>query len=322
MKAVQIIERGKPVFVDIPKPLLKSGYALIRTQRISLCGSDVQWIHHLDDSAYPSEPGVTGHEVVGVIEALAEDHDSLSVGDPVLALAPQHNAMAEYYLAPIDYLLKLPAGIAPELLVQAQQLGTVIYACKHLGDVTGKTVVVIGQGSAGLWFDFMLRKMGAKNIIGIDLELERLDVARFYGANHTILNKDVDLADMIKSINQGELGDLVIEAAGETETIRLSVDVVKDYGQILFFGVPRAQMVEFPMYQFFMKCCEALAVVHATRELRHASTYEAIEMIANGEIDVEPIITHRLPFTSVLDAYRMHHRREDQAIKIVIDMET
>ena len=74
MKAVQIIARGQPVFVEAPKPQLRAGHAIIKTLRLSLCGSDVRHIHYLPDGSYPTQAGETGHEMVGVIEAIDPAH--------------------------------------------------------------------------------------------------------------------------------------------------------------------------------------------------------------------------------------------------------
>ena len=70
MKAVQIIARGQPVIVEAPKPQLRADHAIIKTLRLSLCGSDVRHIHYLPDHSYPTQAGETGHEMVGVIEAI------------------------------------------------------------------------------------------------------------------------------------------------------------------------------------------------------------------------------------------------------------
>lgn len=321
MKAVQIQARGKPTLIDTPVPELQAGHALIKTQRVSLCGSDIRWLHHLADADYPTAPGTTGHEMVGIIEAVDDDSGAFAVGDRVLALAPDHRAMATYYLAQLHNLIKLPQGIAPEMLVQAQQLGTVRYACKQLGDISGQRVAIIGQGSAGLWFDVTLREMGIGRIIGIDLEENRLAAARYYGVDATLHNRGGDLAAQLRDLNDGDLPDMVIEAAGEADTIALAVELVRDYGRILYFGVPRMQMVDFPINDFFFKNLSAQAVVYATREANHQSTREAVQMIAEGTVDVEPIITHSIPFKDVLAAYEMHRTRADNAIKIVVNME-
>ena len=128
MKAVQIIARGQPVIVEAPKPQLRADHAIIKTLRLSLCGSDVRHIHYLPDGSYPTQAGETGHEMVGVIVDIDPAHSGFQVGQRVLCLAPDHRAMSEYYLAPINHLLPLDPATPLEHSVQAQQFGTVLYA--------------------------------------------------------------------------------------------------------------------------------------------------------------------------------------------------
>jgi threonine dehydrogenase-like Zn-dependent dehydrogenase len=321
MKAVQVVARSQPEFVDMPKPELQEGYALIKTLRLALCGSDIRYIHNLDDDAYPSPPGATGHEMVGVIEDIQPNDAGLKVGDKVLALAPDHLAMTEYYLTPIPDLFKLDESVPLEHQVQAQQFGTVIYASKRLPDVKGKTVAVIGQGSAGLWFNTVLEDLGAKTIIALDLKAYRLQISSHYGATHTIHNVDIDPIEALKAINNGELADVVVEVAGEKPAVSLAIDLVKDAGFILYFGVPRYEHVEFPMLKFFFKCITARAIVGASHEVGHTSTRKALDWITSGKIDVAPMITHTMPFKDVLEAYELHRLQDEGAVKIVIDME-
>ena len=150
MKSVQVVARGRAEFVEVPKPDIESGHVLIRTSYLSLCGSDIQMLHYAADNAYPFPAGTSGHEMVGTIEAVGDADSKFSVGDRVLSLAPGHGAMCEYYLAPYEHLVPLPDGKSMEVLLQSQQLGTVLYASKRLPNLVGKNVVVVGQGSAGL----------------------------------------------------------------------------------------------------------------------------------------------------------------------------
>ena len=321
MKAVQIIARGQPIFVEVAKPRLKAGHALVKTLRLSLCGSDIRHIHHLPDHRYPTAPGETGHEMVGRIEAIDPAEAGFAVGERVLALAPDHRAMAEYYLAPIDRLLPLADGIPSEHLVQAQQFGTVLHAAKALPDVRGKTVAVIGQGSAGLWFNTVLQARGADKIIALDLKAYRLRLSQRYGATHSIHNASDSPIAALKAINGGQLPDVVIEAAGETDSIALAVEIARENGFILYFGVPRRETIDFPIWQYFIKTITAKAMVHASREANHESTRRALEWISAGKVDVKPMITHTFAFADVLAAYELHRLQDEGAVKIVIDME-
>lgn len=327
MKAVQIIARSQPVFVDAPKPQLRAGYALIKTLRLSLCGSDIRHIHYLPAHRYPTETGETGHEMVGIIEAIDSNDPAssdLKVGQRVLCLAPDHRAMCEYYLAPVDRLLPLDPATPLEESVQAQQFGTVLYAAQVLPDLRGKTAVVIGQGSAGLWFNFALRQRGAAKIIALDLKDYRLRYSRHFGATHTLHNAELSpeaVRGALREMNDGQLPDVIIEAAGEDETIRLAVGIAPREGFALIFGVPRFETMDFPIFECFWKGLTLKSRVGAINDPGHACTRQALDFINSGAVDTARMITHTFKFAQVLEAYELHRLQDEGAVKIVIDME-
>ncbi len=320
MRAVQVVAPGRAEFVEIPIPPLQPGYALVRPHLISLCGSDIQMLHHEAPEQYPFPPGTTGHEVVARVEEVDSDDVPFKAGDLTLTLAPKHGAMAEYYLAPIEHVLPLPAGSPPEHLLMAQQLGTVIYACKQLPNLIGKTVAVIGQGSAGLWFDFMLRRLGAERIVAIDLQAHRLAHSRRYGATHTVHNGPEDPVERLLDVNGGNLADVVIEAAGWESAVNLAIALAAEYGFLLQFGMPLGQQFTIDYYRMFKKCLTNKSIVHASREAGQGSTRYALELIASGAIDVAPILTHRFPFERVCEAYELQRTAGDGSVKIVVEM--
>jgi len=320
MKAAQVVARGQIDFIEMPKPEVTPGHVLVRTSLLSLCGSDIYMLHYGPEETYPCAPGTTGHEMVGIVEEIGVGVSGVEIGDRVLALSLGHLAMCEYYLADIKHVIPLPEGLPLEELLQAQQLGTVIYACQRLPDLTGKNVVVIGQGSAGLWFNFQLQRMGARRIIAIDIEAYRLRLSKKYGATHTIHNAAQDSAKAIREILDGELADLVVEAAGEVASINLTIDLVRKYGEILYYGIPREQGFLFNFEGLFRKCCRANTIVGAAVEENQTSTRMAIDLIASGVADAKPILTHRFPFSQLKQAYETHRTRADGAVKIVIEM--
>jgi L-iditol 2-dehydrogenase len=190
--------------------------------------------------------------MVGVVEAADASNSGLQPGDKALTLAPGLNAMSEYFLAPVEDVLPLPDKYPLQHYLQAQQLGTVVYACKHIPvDLAGKDVVVIGQGSAGLWFNSMLRRQGARRLIGVDLEPHRLTMSPHYGATHTVHNAGADLIEAVTSILDGSLADVVIEAAGEVDSINLACELVRSHGFLLYFGIPHKRNIPFNFGRFF-----------------------------------------------------------------------
>ena len=320
MRAVQVMAPGRAEFVEVPLPKLCPGHALVRTRLLSLCGSDIQWLHYLDPEDYPLAPGTTGHEVLGEVVAHDAPDEDPPLGQLALTLIPNHTGMAEYCLVPAENVLPLPPGVAPEQLLQAQQFGTVLYACKQLPNVIGQDVAVIGQGSAGLWFDLMLRRMGARRVIAIDLQAHRLQAGLLYGATDTIHNADEDAVAALAGLTDGRMADIVIEAAGEVASINLAVALTRSDGFLLNFGAPRATMAPFAMLDYFYKNLTMRSAVGAFRDADHCCTRQALHMIASGEVDAAPLLTHRFPFSQVLEAYELHAARDEGAIKILIDM--
>jgi L-iditol 2-dehydrogenase len=320
LKAVQVVSRGKAQFVDAPKPQLQPGYVLVRPHLVALCGSDNWMLNHCPPEEYPFPPGTTGHELIAQVEAIDADHPSVTVGDLTLTIAPDHRAMAEFYLAPIENVLPLPAGKTPEELLMAQQLGTVIYACKKLPSVIGKTAVVIGQASAGLWFDVMLKRLGARRIVALDSHQHRLELSKYYGATDTIQGTSENQIEQLQEINDGELADIVVVAAGKEEAINLGIELAKnDEGFILQFGVPH-HPVTVDYSSMFFKCLDNKSIVHASREKGHTSTIQAMELISSGFLDVSPVLTHRYLFEQVMEAYELQKTGVDGAVKILVDL--
>jgi len=320
MRAVQVVAPGKAEFVKTPKPTLKPGHALMRTLLLSLCGSDVHLLHFLPPEEYTLDAGTTGHEVIAVVEAVDAPESGIKVGDVALTLAPYQIAMAEYYLAPVEDVLVLPEGLPLEYGLMAQQLGTVIYACKRLPNIMGRDAVVIGQGSAGLHFDAMLRRMGAERVIGLDVVDARVAAGLKFGATHTLNNAHVDALEAVEEITDGKLAGVVIEAAGEVESINLAPHLVQLGGNLLFFGVPRDTDFDFDFWTLFRKYCYTTTSGASAFEPGRTSFKMALDLIAKGAIDVAPMLTHRLAFEQVVDAYELAKTRDDGVIKIVIEM--
>ena len=320
MDALQVVARGKAEFIRTTSPELMEGHAIVQPRHVTLCGSDVWMLSHAPDAAYPFPPGTTGHEVIAEILELGPGVEGHAVGDFVLAIAPDHRAMAERYLTPQKNLLKLPSGKTREELLMAQQLGNVLYACKQLPSVIGKTVAVVGQGTAGLWFDFVLQRLGAAKVIALDPKSNRLQLAQQYGATDVINIREADPVEQIMRINDEKLVDIVVEAAGRESSINLAIELARpDSGFFLQFGVPY-EPINVHYGRIFTKCLKHKSIVHANSEPGHTSTLQALDLIAAGSLDVAAVLTHRFPFDRVLEAYELHQNAKDNAVKIVIDM--
>jgi len=322
MRAIRIMAPGRPEFVEVPVPEVKPGLGLVRPLLIALCGSDVRLVYYAPVEEYPLEVARGGHEIIARIEALGSSAPGLRVGQIVMALVPADAGMSEYLTTPLENLLPLPEGRPLEHLLMAQQLGTVIYGCKRLPNIIGMDAVVIGQGSVGLFFDVMLRRLGAQRVIAMDVVDSRVEAGRRLGATHAFNNSRVDAVSTVEEITEGRLADLVVEAAGEPETIGMMSDFVKERGFILSFGLLHGpHTISFDYYNLYRKTCTLLSLGGGTAaEPGRKSVRQALDLIARGEIDVSGMATHRFPFDRVKEAYELARTRADGAIKVVVEM--
>ena len=321
MRAVRLVEQGRAEFVQVPKPRVEAGKVLVRSRLLSLCGSDVYRMYHAPLETFPGDVGTTGHEMIGTVEEVGPNVRHVRSGDMVLALAPEHRAMSEFFLAEADYVIPIPSGKPLEHYLMAQQLGTVIYGCKRLPEMSGKDVVVLGQGSAGLFLNFILRRKGAARVIGVDVKPARIDAAADFGATHQINSEKEDLISRMGEITDGRFADLVVEAVGEPEVISTAAHLVKERGNLLFFGIPRVHRFEFDFWTFFRQHCTTYSTSASHREPGQRSFRKALDLVDSGVVDVSTMITHRFPFKRVLEAYELARTREDRVIKIVINMD-
>jgi L-iditol 2-dehydrogenase len=335
MKAGRWVDVGRVVCEEVPRPSPADGEILVRTAYTSICGSDLHSLY--GGPPPPAVPaGWPGHESVG--EVVESRCPGFEPGDRVLTVPHfvDGRCMAEYQALPGSFCIRL-AGKAPlSHLLMAQQLGTVIYALRrHPLDLIGKDVAVIGQGSAGAFFTFLLKRAGARSVLVTDKSPARLAYSRQLGADLTVLAGGAD-ADGAGATGAGADGagfraavleatggrgaDLVVEAVGSRETFPLSVELAADSATVLWFGLPEgtgAYPFSFP--EFFVRRLTAYAISGTQGEPGLESFRYAVQLIADGAIDVSPLLSHMLPIDRVEEAFHMAHDRTDGALKVSIE---
>jgi threonine dehydrogenase-like Zn-dependent dehydrogenase len=236
-------------------------------------------------------------------------------GDRVLALPTiPHMGLAEYFLSSPDRAVNLPGGPA-DRLVLSQPLGTVVHACLKLTEVIGQTAVVLGQGPIGQLFTALLRNLGVARLIAVDLLSERLDVSRMMGATHTICGSGPEVVAAIDTITDGTRADLVVEAIGKVETLNLGPKLLRRNGTLLAFGLPHKYTYEFAFHEFFWNEGRLICSLGPTVD----DFRVAVDMIANGVIDVGPLLTHSFPLNRAQEAFTLFADRADGVIKVSLN---
>ena len=321
MQAAHVTSPGTVRLESFPEPELTPGHAIVRPELISICGSDLRAVYDQPADAYPLPPGHSGHEVVGIVEAVEEQDGTDSPfrpGERVLATPSPHLGMAERFPIAFDGLVRAPDGLPAERLAVAQPLGTVISGCDKLRGVADATVAVIGQGGIGLLFDAMLRRMGARTVIGLDLSEARRAAGLRFGADRTIDPAGGGAPAAVAEAVEGVAPQIVIDAAGEPDSINLAMELAAPNGTVLLFGVPRVDSFEFAYKTWYRKRPLLRASSIADGD-PNALYRQAIDLITSGGVDVDGLISHRLPPSRTADAYALARTRADGALKVAVD---
>ena len=310
------LQRIRCDLVPVPDP--EPGKVLVRTRLASICGSDLHIVYMgWNAHEFPLPHGYPGHEGLG--EVVDGGDTGFAPGDLVLT-APNiwsSRTFAGYQLIEPHFLLKLPRDVPEKHLLMAQQLGTVVFGCRRLPSLIGQTVVVVGQGSVGLFHDFMLRRLGAHRIIGIEPVPERLAAGRAMGLDEAVDVSGRRATEAVMDLTGGEGADLVIEAVGSVETLNQTLQLAKPLGRIAVFGLPPTMdPVPFDWDTFFRKRLDMHTVFGAQDEPGLPAFQIAVDYIARGDIDMAPFVTHTFPIDSVQEAFDLAHSKEDGALKV------
>ena len=320
MRAAQLIAPRQWNLLETDKPAPGPRQMLVRMERVAICGSDQPPFSGVHDS-YPLPIGRSGHEGLGIVEDCPSGH--FPVGQRVLLWGFDRGLFQEYVLVnDLKGCLPLPAGGDPSVLLMSQLLGTVIHVFYKLGNVINQDVVVMGQGPVGQLFNATLRNLGARRIIAVDPLAKRLAVSKAMGATHTVDPTATDLEAAIVDITQGELADILVEAVGHNDTFNLCPPLIRRNGTLIYFGVPNKENQEGLMNLRFLDMFrKELRIVTTVGPNPHMDYTIAFDWIAQGRLDVRPILTHLLPFEKIQQGFEMAFERPGEAgsLKIVLD---
>lgn len=259
MKALQITDNHLLEVLELPAPQPAASEVLLRIKYVGFCGSDLNT--YRGRNALALKPVIPGHEISAVIEAIGADVPAgLQVGqqvtvDPYTACgrcpscrrrrfnACQHNetlgvqrhgAMREFIAVPWQKVI--PAeGLKPQEVALIEPMSVGFHAVDR-GQVTdADTVLVIGCGMIGVGAIVRASLRGA-TVIAMDLDDEKLALARQLGAAATINSGTDDIHARLEELTDGAGPDVVIEAVGAAVTYACAVNEVAFTGRIVCIG--------------------------------------------------------------------------------------
>jgi len=320
MKAAKLAGYRKFEFVETPQPQPAEGEVLIKTQRASICGSDLRTYDRAHpEENYPFGLGSPCHECLG--EVVETRTNELKVGDRVIVLPTNSGGLVEYMAESSNRCIKLPSYGDLSVWMMGQPVGTVMYAIQESDHVLGKTVVVLSQGAIGLAFTQLMALAGARQIIVTDLLDYRLDVAKKIGATHTLNPIRDNVVEAVEEITGGRMADVAIEACGRPETCNEVFQVLRQRGQAILFGMTHTEdSFMFDYHAMYLKI-PRINVTNAARAGESVrSIRECVNLMSQGRLDLSHLVTHRMEFDDVQKAYDTYSEKKDHSIKVVIEL--
>ncbi len=344
MKALVYQGPGKKVFEDHPMPrLLEPGDAIVRITKTTICGTD---LHILKGDVPTCKPGrVLGHEGVGVVESVGAGVTTFHPGDRVLISCISSCGRCEYCRRgmyshcttggwilgnEIDgtqaefvriphadtSLYRIPQGAEEDALVMLSDILPTGFECGVLnGKVQpGGTVAIVGSGPIGLAALLTAQFYSPAEIIMVDLDDGRLEIAKRFGATATVNSGDGKAAEKIMNMTGGRGVDTAIEAVGVPATFVVCEDIVAPGGTIANVGVHGVKA------DLHLERLWSQNITITTRLVDTVTTPMLLKTVQAGKIDPKQLITHHFKLENILDAYETFGKAAStRALKVLIE---
>ncbi len=344
MKALVYRGPGKKAMEERPKPEIAAATdAIVKITKTTICGTD---LHILKGDVPTCQPGrILGHEGVGIIDKTGPAVTAFKAGDRALIscisacgkcvycrkLMYSHcttggwilgntidGTQAEFVRIPYadTSLYPIPEGADEEAVVMLSDILPTGFECGVLnGKVQpGNTVAIVGAGPIGLAALLTAQFYSPAEIIMIDLDDNRLDVAKRFGATAAVNSADGKGVETVMKLSGGRGVDTAIEAVGIPATFELCEQIVAPGGIIANIGVHGTKVA------LHLERLWDRNVTITTRLVDTVSTPMLLNILRSRKIDPKLLITHRFKLDRILDAYKTFaHAADTRALKVIIE---
>lgn len=343
MKAAVLEGLNKLVVKEVPTPDVEDDEVLVKVAACAVCGSDIRMLHHGSPRLTP--PAIMGHEAAGVVVEVGKHVTKFKMGDRVAmggdvpcgecvfceagignncqinyALGYQFpGSFAEYVKLNrivVNYgpVHKVPDHVSLEEAALAEPLGCVLNALELSPVKFGDAVVIIGAGPIGLMLIEVARKMGAGKVIVVQRSRPRLEMARRFSADVFVCSSEEDAIARVKEETYGLGADVIITACPSPDAQVDAIQMAKNRAWVNFFGgLPKDKSrvtldTNIIHYKELFVCGS-----HGCMPRHHQ---KAVDLIADGVIDVKQFISHRFPLDQAPEAFAA---AEDRAgLRVVV----
>jgi threonine 3-dehydrogenase len=324
---------------DVPVPEIRSDEVLIRVRRAGICGTDLHiydWDEWSQSRIRP--PLVLGHEFMGEVVETGALVENVAPGDRVSAeghLVCGHcelcrtgnahvcrdtsiigvdrdGAFAELVSIPATNIVPIPKSISDDHAALFDPLGNAFHTVLHT-DVSGRNVTVMGCGPIGLFAVGIAHAAGAAEVIAVEPHADRRALAARMGADHCLDPAADDVEQAIRDLTRGYGSDAVCEMSGHPDGIRSAFRICRNGGHVRLLGLPRG-LVEVNLGRDVI--FKGLHVYGVVGRRMYDTWIEMRNFLAAGLLDIDPVITHRLPFEDFERGIAAMHSGE--AAKVVL----
>lgn len=343
MKACVLHGVGDLRYEDARDPKPKPDEVLIRVEACGVCGSDIPRIFEKGTYRFPLIPG---HEFAGEVVEAGVDADPGLVGKrfAVFPLVPCRQcpmcetgryaqcsdydylgsrcdgAFAEYVTAPVWNLVRVPEGLCTEAAAMAEPAAVAIHAVERAGVAADDSVLAFGAGPIGLLIGMWAKAQGARRILLVDVDPAKVEFAQRLGFPDAHDAGKGDLEAWVKDETGGG-ADVVIEASGSSPAYEQAMRCARPFGKVVLLGNPAGEMrlTQDGYWAILRKELTVLGSWNSTYGDLPGNEWKlALESMANGTIDVGPLITHRVPLEGLCDALEMMRRKSEFSCKVMV----
>lgn len=341
MKSLVLTEPKVLRIQESPTPDLAADEALIRVKACGICGSDV---HGYDGSSGRRIPPlIMGHEAAGVIEGMGAKVEGFSLGDRVtfdstvycgeceyclegkvnlcdrrMVLGVscgeyrRHGAFAEYVAVPSRILYKLPPSLPFEHAAMIEAVSVAVHAVGRVKFQPGDTSVVVGAGMIGLLLVQAARAAGCDRVIAVDLDKDRLKLAKELGATQSINPLESDTIETILGATAGQGARVSFEVVGSTPTVETAIQATRKGGAVVLVG-NLAPQVEFPLQSVVTREITLFGSCASAGEYP-----KCIELMDKGAIKVSPLISAQATLEEGAEWFDRLYAKEAGLMKVIL----
>jgi alcohol dehydrogenase len=344
MKALVFHGPNNLALEDKPKPaIIQATDAIVRITMTTICGTDLHILK--GDVPAVTDGRILGHEGVGIIDEIGDDVIGFHKGDKVLIslitscgrcnfckkAMYSHclnggwqlgnsidGTQAEYVRIPFadNGLYLLPPDVDDEAAVMLSCILPTGLECGTLkGQVKpGDIVAIVGAGPVGLAVLLTAQLYSPAEIVMIDLDDNRLELARSFGATQVVNSSDGKAAERVMALTQDAGVDVAIEAVGLSATFNICQAIIAPGGHIANVGV-HGKSVELQLERLW-----ASNITLTTRLVDAGTTPMLLKMVQSGRLDAKKLISHRFELSEILKAYNIFgNAAKEHALKVVIN---